>query len=64
MRHTDLRRLREHLLVKTLAAAHDRRENRHFLVRIRRAQVRQDLLGGLEVICKSHCGQCCTPILA
>jgi hypothetical protein len=47
MRHTDFRRLREHLLVKTLAASHHRSENRHLLVRIRRVQVRQELLGGL-----------------
>ena len=47
MRHPDLCRLREHLLVKTLATAHDRRENCHFLVRIRCAEVRQDLLSGL-----------------
>src|SRR5215475_10185282 len=48
MRHTDLRRLREYLLMKTLTAAHNRGENRHLLVRIRGAQVRQDLLGGLR----------------
>src|SRR6516165_10860939 len=35
MRHADLRRLREYLFVKTLAAAHYRSEHRHFLVRIR-----------------------------
>ena len=47
MGHADLRGVREHLLVKTLAAAHNRSEDRHFLARIRRAQVRQDLFGSL-----------------
>ena len=48
LRYPDLRRLREHLLVETLAAAYYRSENRHLLVRIRRVQVHQDLLGGLR----------------
>ena len=48
MRHADLRGVREDLLVKTLAASHYGSEDGHLLVRIRRAQVRQDLLGSLR----------------
>jgi hypothetical protein len=47
MRHPDLCRLREHLLVKTLATPYHRRQDGHFLARIRGAQVRQNLLSGL-----------------
>src|SRR6266508_1606165 len=47
MRHADLGRLCQYLLMKTLAAAHHWRQDRHFLVSIRGAQVCQDLLGAL-----------------
>src|SRR5438128_123983 len=47
MRHADLCRLRQYLLMKTLAAAHHRRQDRHFLVSVRRTQMRQDLLSAL-----------------
>src|SRR5262249_9591056 len=48
MCHADFCRLREHLLMKTLAASHHRSEDRHFLGSICRGQVRQDLLGSLR----------------